>query len=205
MTVIERDEYRLNILKKLCEATEYNCGNEVVQTGEIIELFGLQTDEEYETFLGAIDYLKQKGYLTCEIKEFVDGSVDIYMLKLTAHGLDVVERMERKAPLAEYENDFSKEAVVSVGNIQNSSVIINSPNASVTFNQIVRTINQLDDSILESDDKEALISLLQELDSAQKTKESKWNKAKGILKWLADKSVDVGIAALPYILDNLRL
>ncbi len=46
MTVIERDEYRLNILKKLCEATEYNCGNEVVQTGEIIELFGLQTDEE---------------------------------------------------------------------------------------------------------------------------------------------------------------
>ena len=44
------------------------------------------------------------------------------MLKLTAHGLDVVERIERKAPLAEYENDFSKEAVISVGNIQNSSV-----------------------------------------------------------------------------------
>lgn len=47
--------------------------------------------------------------------------------------------------------------------------------------------------------------MLQELDSAQKTKESKWNKAKGILKWLADKSVDVGITVLPYILDNLRL
>lgn len=172
---------------------------------EIIELFEIQTDEEYVTFLGAIDYLKQKGYLTCEIKEFVDGSVDIYMLKLTARGLDVVGRIEQKIPLAEYENDFLKEAVVSVGNIQNSSVIINSPNASVTFNQTVRTINQLDDSILKSDDKEALISLLQELDSAQKTKESKWNKAKGILKWLADKSVDVGIAVLPHILDNLRL
>ena len=60
-------------------------------------------------------------------------------------------------------------------------------------------------SILKSDDKGELISLLQELDSAQKTKESKWNKAKGILKWLADKSVDVGITVLPYILDNLRL
>lgn len=205
MTVIERDEYRLNILKKLCEATDHNIRIGIVQTDEIIKLFGIQTDEESVTFLGAIDYLKQKGYLTCEIKEFVDGSVAIYMLKLTARGLDVVERIERKAPLAEYENDFSKEAVVSVGNIQNSSVIINSPNASVTFNQTVNTIKQLDDSILKSDDKEALISLLQELDSVQETKESKWNKAKGILKWLADKSVDVGIAALPYILDNLKM
>ena len=205
MTVIERDEYRLNILKKLCEATDHNIRIGIVQTDEIIKLFGIQTDEEYVTFSGAIDYLKQKGYLTCEIKEFVDGSVAIYMLKLTAHGLDVVERIERKAPLAEYENDFSKEAVISVGNIQNSSVIINSPNASVTFNQTVNTIKQLDDSILKSDDKEALITLLKELDLAQKTKESKWNKAKGILKWLADKSVDVGIAALPYILDNLKM
>lgn len=205
MTVRERGEYRLNILKKLCEATGGNIRIGVPQMDEIIELFEIQTDEEYVTFLGAIDYLKQKGYLTCEIKEFVDGSVDIYMLKLTARGLDVVGRIEQKIPLAEYENDFLKEAVVSVGNIQNSSVIINSPNASVTFNQTVRTINQLDDSILKSDDKEALISLLQELDSAQKTKESKWNKAKGILKWLADKSVDVGIVVLPYILDNLRL
>ena len=123
MTVIERDEYRLNILKKLCEVTDHNIRIGIVQTDEIIKLFGIQTGEEYVTFSGAIDYLKQKGYLTCEIKEFVDGSVAIYMLKLTAHGLDVVERIERKAPLAEYENDFSKEAVISVGNIQNSSVI----------------------------------------------------------------------------------
>lgn len=46
MSVRERDEYRLNILKKLCEATKHNIRIGVVQTDEIIKLFGIQTDAE---------------------------------------------------------------------------------------------------------------------------------------------------------------
>lgn len=46
MTVIERGEYRLNILKKLCEVTGGNIRIGVPQMDEIIKLFGIQTDAE---------------------------------------------------------------------------------------------------------------------------------------------------------------
>ena len=38
----------------------------------------------------------------------------------------------------------------------------------------------------------------------EKDKTTKWEKAKEILKWIADKSVDVGIAALPYIWEIIK-
>ena len=51
MNVNERDLYRLSILKKMCEVTDYDITIQIGQTAKIIELFGLKTDDEYQTKL----------------------------------------------------------------------------------------------------------------------------------------------------------
>lgn len=74
---------------------------------------------------------------------------------------------------------------------------------AITLEQIITNVNSLPSSILSDEDKEILCGKLATL-SAEKSKESKWEKAKGILKWMADKSVDVGIATLPFIIQALN-
>lgn len=74
---------------------------------------------------------------------------------------------------------------------------------TITLEQTITEVCTLPSSILSDEDKEILCGKLAKL-SAEKSKDSKWEKAKGILKWVADKSVDVGIATLPYIIQTLN-
>lgn len=64
------------------------------------------------------------------------------------------------------------------GKIENMSALQDSE-----INEILEKVNELEDIIKSSE---------------RKTK--KWEKAKGIIKWVADKGVDVGITLLPLIL-----
>ena len=63
-------------------------------------------------------------------------------------------------------------------------------------------INQLPESVLSTDDKALLTGKLTQI-SFEKEPESRWEKAKGALKWIAEKGIEVGIAALPYIVQAL--
>ena len=74
-------------------------------------------------------------------------------------------------------------------------------NASVTINffSVVNAINSLDESVLSSSEKDDLTTQLSELEKVKHDNEKAWEKARGILLWFADKSVDVAIACLPYI------
>ena len=73
---------------------------------------------------------------------------------------------------------------------------------SITLEQAIENINQLPESVISTDDKELLAGKLAQI-SAEKEPESRWEKAKGALKWIADKGFEVGIAALPYIVQAL--
>ena len=44
------------------------------------------------------------------------------------------------------------------------------------------------------------ISELERIINSSDRKTKKWENAKGIIKWIADKGVDVGIALLPLLL-----
>lgn len=76
---------------------------------------------------------------------------------------------------------------------------------NITLEQTVEQINELPENILSSEEKEQLNGKLATL-SAQKGKDkaSRWKTAGSILKWLGDKTVEVGIAALPYIVEALK-
>ena len=56
---------------------------------------------------------------------------------------------------------------------------------------------------LSQDEVDEILSKLSELEeiiNSNDRKNQKWNRAKSIIKWVADKGVDVGIAILPLLL-----
>ncbi len=96
---------------------------------------------------------------------------------------------------------FQNEAGISLQqtNTQSSE---NTISVTVSLEQTMQHINQLPESVLSTDDKALLTGKLTQI-SFEKEPESRWEKAKGALKWIAEKGIEVGIAALPYIVQAL--
>ena len=74
-------------------------------------------------------------------------------------------------------------------------------NLSITFEQVRSQIEDMT-SLTDEETKEikAQIDKLEEIVNSKDKKKTKWEKAKSILIWLADKSFDVGMALLPLLL-----
>lgn len=202
MNVNERDFYRLSILKKMCEVTDYDVTFQIGQTPEIIKLFQLDTDEKYQNFISAIAYLSEKGYIASKLIPMAHGITKIFMIQLTASGLDLIETIERKASLTKYENDFSSTSLIQLQNISNSNIIINSPNSTITLTNTIDAIRALNET--SELDKEELIKQVTDLSSCTDNKSKFWDKAKSVLGWVIDKGADAAIAVLPYILENMK-
>ena len=91
-------------------------------------------------------------------------------------------------------------------NIKNQGQTFNinqTVSVNISFEQTIENIDKLSGKNLSDDEKEKLITDLTKLKLA-KDKNKIWDNAKNILKWIADKSVEVGIAALPYITDIIK-
>ena len=87
----------------------------------------------------------------------------------------------------------------TVVNITNSNE--NNNTISVTFDSVREKVNgmtSLPDEDIEEIQKR--INELEEIVNSKDSKSKKWSKAKEVIKWVADKGVDVGIALLPLIL-----
>lgn len=77
-----------------------------------------------------------------------------------------------------------------------TSVIIN-------LEQVIHNIQELPESVLSSEEKEILSGKIASI-SAEKDKEKRWGKVCSALKWITEKGIQVGIAALPYIAKALE-
>ena len=73
----------------------------------------------------------------------------------------------------------------------------------VTFEQVIHNIQQLPDSVLSDEEKEVLSGKIAAI-SAEKDKEKRWGKVCSALKWIAEKGIQVGIAALPDLAKTLE-
>ena len=202
MNVNERDLYRLSILKKMCEVTDYDITIQIGQTPQIIELFGLKTDDEYQKFISSIAYLTDKGYIDSKLVPMVHGVTNIFMIRLTSYGLDLIETIERNNSIEKFEGDFSSASMIKLQNISNSNIIINSPNSVITLTNTIDAIKALTETA--DSDKEELIKQVTELSSCSDNKSKFWEKAKSVLGWVIDKGADAAIAVLPYILENMK-
>lgn len=113
-----------------------------------------------------------------------------------------LEGYKQDLDLRAYEifNGTSSSGVKIYNNNKNSNSNINIITNTVNFNAVLQNIKD-NESLTEEQTKEAL-QKLEELKTIHKSKDSKktkWAKVKPIMIWLADKSVDVGIAFLPLI------
>lgn len=126
MNATERQSLRLNILKLLCETLHYNL-DERLFIKQILELLPNISKEEITSQLL---YLQEKGYLNLTTSDTNMG-IFISIIKLTAHAIDLIEKIENNMNIDEYLNDFSKDSITSFSNINNSQIIINSPNSQI--------------------------------------------------------------------------
>ena len=72
---------------------------------------------------------------------------------------------------------------------------------TVSFEQARQQIEDMT-SLTDKETEEILAKIieLEEIINSKEKKKTKWEKAKGVLVWLADKSFDVGMALLPLLL-----
>ena len=85
----------------------------------------------------------------------------------------------------------------------NNKNSINNYLTNIDFNSIEQKIKECE-SLTDSETKEILVKLkeMQKIYESDDSRKNKWEKAKKILIWLADKSVEVGIAFLSIIMSS---
>lgn len=113
-----------------------------------------------------------------------------------------LEGYKQDLDLRAYEifNGKSSRGVKIYNNNKNSNNNTNTITNTVDFNAVLHNIKD-NESLTEEQTKEALQKLeeLKTIYESKDSKKTKWSRVKLIMIWLADKSVDIGIAFLPLI------
>ena len=111
-----------------------------------------------------------------------------------------------KSKLQRYKAKIEDEKEYKTSNTPMISISQNQTNIQsirISIEQTVNAIEAIPEDKLSRSEKDKLLKELKKLES-EKDKSKIWERAQSVLKWIADKSVDVAIAALPYILEVLK-
>lgn len=99
----------------------------------------------------------------------------------------------------DYRNSFNQaEPQTIINNNNTNSIVID---IDISFEQARESIENM--TALPDSEVEEILKKIDELEKIVQSndrKTKKWENAKGIIKWIADKGVDVGIALLPLLL-----
>ena len=117
-----------------------------------------------------------------------------------------------KAKLVHYKEELEAEAckidnrtsipAININNVNENSSSANASNyMQVSYEQVIEFVHALPDTALSASDKEALEDKIGALELAVKNKDKKKaiDKVGGVMKFLVEKGVEVGIAVLPYL------
>lgn len=143
------------------------------------------------------------------IREMLDSYS--WATSLDNHKVDYIGDVKLlKAKLINYKNNLEtglyKEFLPYKANTlnvtQNSSQNMNNT-VQITFEQTISAVEKLSDEILSQTDKEILLGKLTAISNTN-DKSTRWEKIRDILKWIANRGIEVGIAALPYIVEVMK-
>ena len=112
-----------------------------------------------------------------------------------------LETMRQKLELFQamnYENIYSDNTgnALTINNANSVDVSVN-----VSFSDVRKQVEDM--TALKEEEIQEILQKIDELEkiaNSNERKTKKWERTRGFLKWLADKSVDVGIALLPLIM-----
>lgn len=120
-----------------------------------------------------------------------DGSICIENLEIMKEKLILFKAMD-------YKNLYEKSDVseITINNTNEQTTTIN-----LSFDDVKKQVEEMT-SLREEEIEEihAKIDELEDIYKSSERKTKKWARAKEIIKWIADKGVDVGIALLPLLL-----
>lgn len=107
-----------------------------------------------------------------------------------------IEKLRLQVELAKESSQIHNH---NINNVENKNIINNTMN--ISFEDARKTINDMS-SLPENEIEEIQnkINAIEEIVNSKDSKSKKWSKAKEIVKWIADKGVDVGITLLPLLL-----
>lgn len=124
----------------------------------------------------------------------------LYFPELKRHPEQVLDNLKMaKSKLEVFR--FQANAV-ALPELQTTNVnVTNNINVSITFEQVRSQIEEMT-SLTDEETQEILdkITELEEIINSKDKKKTKWEKAKSVLVWLADKSFDVGMTLLPLLM-----
>lgn len=120
------------------------------------------------------------------------GSAVRQNLKIFKEKLELFKAMEYK----NCRSDISPKVSITNNNTNSNTIDIN-----ISFEQARKNIENM--TALPDSEVEEILTKVDELERIVQSKDrktKKWENAKEIIKWIADKGVDVGIALLPLLL-----
>lgn len=175
----------ITVLKGILEGT-FNIGEKQQQQ------FYLSVTAKYHPYVphlgnGLYQYFAEQGFY-----DEVTGSSLEYNLRQIYNKLLAFQSLNYPGLGAAVASTPS--TVVNITNTNSNSMI-------VTFDSVRDTVNNMT-SLSDEDIQEIQhrIDEIEEIVNSKVTKSKKWSQAKDIIKWIADKGVDVGIALLPLLL-----
>ena len=122
-----------------------------------------------------------------------------------ANKLEKVEREKRELEKLRLEVELSK-SNVTINNTNHNEANATST-VSITIDQTIKAINEISPEVLSAYEKEELEEKLSAIEVAKTSgnKEKLAGKVGNVLKYIADKGIEVGIAALPYLGEIAKL
>lgn len=130
-----------------------------------------------------------------------DNGFDYYLMGVDSL-IDNLNQMKPKLEAYALGWNASKKSSPSRVATPNVNVTVNNEiNVNITFEQAREKVQDMT-SLTDEQTQEILdkITELEEIINSKDKKKTKWEKAKSVLVWLADKSFDVGMTVLPLLL-----
>lgn len=170
-----------------------------IETNNVNNAKRLQA-EIISTFASDIPNIKSRldAYAAYHVYRQLNGKIDTPIKYIEDLSILRNRLVKLQLDIKETPKEAPSSPLISLTQIQNQTT-----NIQVDFDLTISTIEKLPETSLSQEEKEILLGKLTSLKSCP-DKKTKWDKSKGILKWIADKGVDVAIAVLPYIISVLK-
>lgn len=179
-----------------------SCENNTLAESLVIEIEGVFTDEIPRI-------TNQLNRYSWGIDTDVDYMHDVKLLqqKLENYKINLIEqeiKAQRNLETLRLQEAISKNKIQvnAYGGSANSNSTANSSSTvTVEIDQIINAINEISPDILSDTNKEELEEKLAAIEVAKISgnKEKLGDKVGNVLKYIADKGIEVGIAVLPYL------
>lgn len=174
--------------------------NNNVQDIELLKRIHRKVDGKYQTCIkdwsnGMWAWIPQFGfdYELLDVSSLID-NLQTMLYKLSAFAMNL-------NALNKEENNMIFQPII---NNNNNNSNVNQLNIQINFEDLRDSFKQAPN--ISSEEKQEILEKINELETiynSRTTKSNKWEKITKILKWLGDKSIDVGIAFLPIIYQML--